>query len=173
MADTGRMRWTHFFLALLLLCPIAAEEQQTQPYFEVDQLNVGLGDFQSRAAKELSTPERALAFFERHAKDGEFREAAMVLNLNEVAPESQASEGPELARQLYEVMHRKSGFPYGRLPDRVDGQLPHAPGGDNALGGEPRGAFLLATLELDVGQFEIYLCRYRTPELENVWLFAP
>ena len=97
----------------------------------------------------------------------------MVLNLNEVAPESQASEGPELARQLYEVVHRKSGFPYGRLPDRVDGQLPHAPGGDNALGGEPRGAFLLATLELDVGQFEIYLCRYRTPELENVWLFAP
>jgi small-conductance mechanosensitive channel len=167
------MRWTHFFLTLLLLCPIAAEEQQTQPYFEVDQLNVGLSDFQSSAAKELSTPERALAFFERHAKDGRFREAAMVLNLNEVAQEQQASNGPELARQLYEVMHRKSGFPYGRLPDRVDGQLPHAPGGDNALGGEPRGAFLLATLELDIGQFEIYLCRYRTPELENVWLFAP
>ena len=173
MTDTGFMRWTHLILALLLLCPTFADEQETHHYFEVENLNTGIADFQARADKELSTPERSLSFFVRQARAGNFEEAALALNLNEIAPEDQQTEGPRLARQLYEVMHRKSGFPYGRLPDRVDGQLPHAPGGDNALGGEPRGAFLLATLELEIGQFEIYLCRYRTPELENVWLFAP
>ncbi|MCA9780568.1 MAG: mechanosensitive ion channel family protein [Candidatus Eremiobacteraeota bacterium] len=167
------MRWTSLILILLLLGPLLADEQEIHPYFEVEKINTGLSDFQSRASKELSTPERALSFFERQAKDGNFSDAAMALNLNEIAPENQTSKGPELARQLYEVMHRKTGFPYGRLPDRVDGQLPEAPGGENALGGRPRSAFLIATLELDVGQFEIYLCRYRTPELENVWLFAP
>lgn len=161
-----------FLLPLLIvLQPCLAQESDYRPapYVEVEQLNAGLADFDEVAKKNLSTPEKTLGYFVRQSKKHNFRAAAYALNLQDTDPK----KAPRLAKKLYELMDRQVGFPFESLPDRTDGEEPTTPTGSANLGGEPKKSFLLGTLSLDIGQFEIHLSRYRTPDLEGVWLFAP
>lgn len=160
-----------------LASPILAEEVaelKAERLFEVvDKLNEGLPGFHDIAARRLTTPERTLSFFVRESREGRFGQAAYALNLNELSPDEQAKLGAELARKLYLVMDRQTGFPFAGLPDRSDGERPPSPSADSAVGGEPRKAYLLASLPLEVGQFEVYLMRFRTQDSADIWLFAP
>ena len=122
---------------------------------------------------ELTTPEQALTYFVKNAKAGDYDKAAFVLNLGGLNPENQRSAGPDLARQLYLVMERKTGFPFGKLPDRVDGYVPPLPPQQTGTEDRYKQTFLLDTQDLEVGQFEIYLTRYSTDDIPSAWLFSP
>lgn len=160
-----------FFILWLLALPVLGDGLEEEPFVRVDHLNTGFPDFARVASAELDTPESTLGFFVRRCRAGEFEMAARALNLDRLDPNEQGERGPALARQLYLVMERKTGFPFDLLPDRSDGRTDLV--ASDKQGPRPRRAFLLGTLPLRVGQFEVYLVRYRTPELDSVWLFAP
>jgi small-conductance mechanosensitive channel len=168
-----------FLLLLLKVAFVQAQSLDSGPEenasrTEKKSINTGLPGFREVSLKSLTTPEQSLTYFVKKARQNEFGQAAYVLNLSHIAPENQLSHGAKLARKLYSVLGRKVGFPFDTLPDRRDGLTPAAPGsGSNSDSSNERRAFLLGTLPLEVGQFEVYLCRYSTEDSDSVWLFAP
>lgn len=161
------------FIALILTLSLASVHAMTagaqEAVFQTAALNTGLGPVPDRVDRK--TPRAAMASFLRAAKDGDWDAAAHVLNLNDVAKDRQATEGPKLARQLYEVINRKVVMDWSLLLDRPDALQPL--GGENkAQAGEPRRSLLLRDLPLDPVPAEIRLNRVQpTNASEPVWIF--
>lgn len=147
-------------------------DEETSNVRNSTHLNTGLPEFDQVAKSSLSTPEQALTYFVRQARKGRFEQAAHVLNLTHIAPDKQQAAGAELAQKLYLVMERKLGFSFDLLPDRVDGEVPEAPTSKGTESVTGRRSFLLGTLPLDIGEFEVHLTHFQS-DRSGAWLFAP
>ncbi len=154
-------------LLILCLAPRAAIAQE--PTFDAPPLNTGLGDPPPRIDRD--SPRAAMASFLRAANDGDWEAAAHVLELSELPPGQQATEGPRLAHDLYEVIERKAVLDWSVLLGRPDAL--QTQGGDTeAQAGEPRRSLLLRTLHLDIAPAEIRLNRILPEGAERpVWVF--
>jgi len=152
-------------VGILLPAPSTAQ----QAVFETSALNTGLAPVPDRIDRR--TPRAAMASFLRAARDGDWDAAAHVLDLNDIAPNRQAAQGPTLARQLYEVIDRKAVLDWSLLLDRPDAL--QTQGGDNAAqAGEPRRSLLMRDLPLDVVPAEIRLNRVKPADAtQAIWIF--
>ncbi|TJZ93087.1 mechanosensitive ion channel [Paracoccus gahaiensis] len=145
--------------------PLLAQDSS----FETPPLNTALGPAPERINRE--TPRAAMASFLRAADDEDWDAAAHVLDLGGLSPARQATEGPELAHDLYEIIERKVVLDWSALLDRPDGL--HTQGSDSdAMAGEPRRSLLLRDLSLDLVPAEIRLNRILAEGMdEPVWVF--
>lgn len=159
-------------LAFLMLPATAESTEPEQSIKLLEVLNEGLPEFSVVAQNSLVTPEQALSYFVKRCREKDYDAAAHVLNLNAIQPASQPQAGAELAARLYQVMKRQTGFPFGQLPDRADGYIPPPPSQSGKGEKRFKEAFLLGTLPLEVGDFEIYLTRCKTEDTQPVWVFA-
>ena len=167
----SRRRMASIFLILTLSIAfvIATSAKAQETTFETPALNTGLGPVPDRIDRK--TPRAAMASFLRAANDGDWDAAAHVLDLNDFDTELQATDGPSLARQLYEIIDRKAVLDWSLLLDRPDAL--QALGGENeAQEGEPRRSLLLRDLPLDPVPAEIRLNRVQPTNVSQpVWIF--
>ena len=138
--------------------------------FEVAELNAGLGAPPDRVDRR--TPRAAMASFIRAADDEDWAAAAHLLDLTDLPVDRQTTDGPALARQLYDVIDRKAVLDWSTLLDRPDAL--QATGGDaEAQAGEPRRSLLLRDLPLDPVPAAIRLNRLEPADTgDAVWVFS-
>ncbi|KKO49235.1 hypothetical protein VT06_08280 [Arsukibacterium sp. MJ3] len=137
--------------------------------FETAVLNTGLAPVPDRIDRR--TPRAAMASFLRAANDDDWDAAAHVLDLNDIAPQLQAQQGPKLARQLYEVIVRKIVLDWSLLLHRPDA-LQTLGGENEAQAGESRRSLLIKDLPLDLVPAEIRLNRIKPANAaQAVWIF--
>lgn len=159
--------------ALFMLCAVGifvpAPSTAQEAFFDTSALNTGLEPVPDRIDRR--TPRATMASFLRAASDGDWDAAAHVLDLNEIAAELQATQGPSLARQLYEVIDRKAVLDWSLLLDRPDAL--QTEGGENvAQAGEPRRSLLLRDLPLGLVPAEIRLNRVKPADAtQAIWIF--
>ncbi|MFC0199005.1 mechanosensitive ion channel family protein [Paracoccus rhizosphaerae] len=164
-------------LVLLLTLVITAlppahaqnEEQAAEAMFQAPPLNTGLGPAPDRIDRR--TPRAAMGSFLRAARDEDWSAAAHVLDLGELPPERQATDGPRLAKQLHDIIARKVVLDWSLLLDRPDGL--QTEGGDTAAkAGEPRRSLLLRDLALDPVPAAIRLNRIQPDgSVQPLWIF--
>ncbi|MBB3230134.1 mechanosensitive ion channel family protein [Halomonas stenophila] len=155
------------------LCMAQAQEEESEEseqWFSVDALNAGLGEVPGDV-KRL-TPRESIRSFQALAEEQNFTAAAHVLNLAELDEEERQRQGPELARQLAEVLRRGEWLNVSNLSGRQDAAI-EDPSGQHPLTGKPRRDIELASLTLDGEAYDIRLGRYRVDEEEPVWLVTP
>lgn len=171
-----RIRFRSWFvtLAISLLMGsippcIAAEQGSGGNWFEMDQLNSGLGEPPEDLAR--STPREAASEFFRLTSEQRFEAAAHVLDLSHLDEAEQARRGAELAHRLAEVLERTTVIDWRNLSDRSDALLE---GGtrDTPQAGESRRSLRLSELDLGRRPVEIRLNRVKEGEADAVWLFA-
>ncbi len=143
--------------------------QDLAPWFEVPELNAGLGD--APASVDRSTPRDTVESLLIASRSGRWQDAAHLLNLAEVPPERQAEVGPELARKLEELLARKVIIDWSEVLDRPDG-LDAEAADKLAMAGQPRKSILLWSLSLDGLPASIRLNRLKPPSGDPVWVFS-
>ncbi|MFQ6548881.1 mechanosensitive ion channel family protein [Aestuariibius sp. 2305UL40-4] len=153
-------------LTWLLLATAAAA---IEPTFEIDALNQGLGP--ASDTLDRSTPQAVMEELLDAAADGDFTEAAHLLNLNRLTPQDQAAQGPALAEQLYAVIDRKVVIDWQFLLERPDA-LDATASSDSATAGQIRRSLLLWILELDDRSVAIRLDRVQPAGGDPVWVFS-
>ncbi len=82
------------------------------------------------APADASTPRSALRTFIDAARDGDYARAAAQLDLQTIAEEKRASEGPRLARQLKFVLDQKLWIDWDQLSNEPEGNPADGPGRD-------------------------------------------
>ncbi|MGQ4878528.1 mechanosensitive ion channel family protein [Billgrantia sp. LNSP4103-1] len=147
-----------------------SDSEEREQWFEVDSLNEGL-DEPPDEVKRL-TPREAIRSFMELAEENDYAAAAHVLNLSDLDEAEQQQRGPELARQLVEVLRRGEWLNVSNLSGRQDAAI-EDPSGQHPLTGEPRRDIELATLEVEGDAYDIRLGRYREDDEEPVWLITP
>jgi small-conductance mechanosensitive channel len=182
MSMTRVLRKRSIFLLLAIVFSVgfaapwmqAAQAQQyNKAYYELDALNEGLPIISP--PPNLQTPQATLEYFVMAAAEKEFERAAAALNLNLIPVAEQTERAPELAAHLNYLLIRKSLINWGAVPDRPDGQIDPAPGGDNPLAGEPRRSIQLGAITVDGRDIEIRLQRVKvgsTSEANAIWVFS-
>lgn len=68
-----------------------------------------------------STPRSAVTAFLQACNRGDYAKAAQSLDLRRIPPQSQAQQGPELARKLEAVLNSESSFSVLKLSDKPEG----------------------------------------------------
>ena len=157
----------HASLAFLLVSFGAAQAQDT--VFEVETLNRGLA--QPVGDLDLSTPQSSMETFLFAVEDGNFADAAHVLNLNDLDPAVQATQGEALAEKLASVIDRKVVISWQQLLERPDSLNAQA-SSDNPMAGQARKSLLLAVLELDNRGVAVRLNRVKPEDGDAVWVFS-
>ncbi|GHA85576.1 hypothetical protein GCM10007159_03410 [Modicisalibacter luteus] len=175
MKTTGSwLLWLVVAVALTFssLCVAQSQgsESEDRQWFSVDSLNAGL-DEPPEAVKRL-TPREAIRSFLDLTEKGEFAAAAHVLNLSNLPPAEQQERGPQLARQLSEVLRRGEWLNISSLSGRQDAAI-EDPAGQHPQAGEPRRNIKLASLTAKGETYDIRLGRYRVGDEEPVWLVMP
>lgn len=157
------------FFAALSCLPLARAQDETAQWYTTDipQTRAGSDDGIDR-----STPRSALDGFLSLAAQNQFDKAAQVLNLAEIDSPSRSQAGPEIAQQLAAVIERSIWINWSSIPDRPDAMVESRAGND-PMAGLPRRDIELAALRLDGRDHEIRLARYKPPDGDPVWLFAP
>jgi small-conductance mechanosensitive channel len=157
-------------LSLVLIAPVQAQ-QYNQAYYELERLNEGLPLVVP--PPNLQTPQSTLEYFMAASAEEDFVRAAAALNLNLIPLEEQATRGPERARQLHYLLVRKSLLNWAALPDRPDGQLEPAPGGNAPLAGQPRRSINLGSITLAGRDLEMRLQRVKIDDAAPIWVVSP
>ncbi|MDZ7789240.1 MAG: mechanosensitive ion channel [Xanthomonadales bacterium] len=166
-------RYGFMRLALLLLLALpglaAAQSAPAERWFEVESLNPGLGE----APDDLdrSTPRQAVNQFLTLADRGEYETAAHLLNLSELPEDTQAEQGPALARRLVEVINRTMVIDWSELPARADALLERS-SSEVPQAGQARRSIEMSVLELDRAPAEVRINRLKPAESEAVWVFS-
>jgi small-conductance mechanosensitive channel len=146
------------------------EDEEREQWFSVDSLNAGLGEVPEEAKRQ--TPREAIRSFLALAEEKNFTAAAHMLNLSEFDEAEQEWRGPELARQLAEVLRRGEWLNVSNLSGRQDAAI-EDPSGQHPQTGQPRRDIELASLTLDGEAYDIRLGRYRVDDEDPVWLVTP
>ena len=102
---------------------------------------------------------------------GDWRAAAHALDLSLLPPSEQARRGPELARQLHEVIGRTMIVDWTDLSDRQDAVEVNT-SKDAPLAGAPRRNFRLALVDLSDRTVSIRIARLKPEGGEAQWLFS-
>ena len=151
---------------LLLVTPALA---QTDPYYEVDALNEGLGA--PPADLDRETPRAAMEDLFAFEAAGRWDAAAHLLDLGEIEPGDQAEQGPILARHLYTIIDRKVLLRWANLSDRPDA-IDETETSRAALAGQPRRSLHLGDLKLDGRIVSVRLNRLKPGDGDPVWVFS-
>ena len=161
--------WRVLLLIIALCLPLPQSVQAQDATYQSPPLNVGLGPVPDRIDRR--SPRAAMASFLQAADQGQWPAAAHVLDLSDIPEDQQAQKGPELARQLYDVIDRKAVLDWSMLNDRPDAL--QVQGGDTeAMAGNPRRSLLLRDLPVGLVPAEIRMNRL-DPEGSDtpVWVF--
>ncbi|MCG7600804.1 mechanosensitive ion channel family protein [Halomonas sp. McH1-25] len=145
-------------------------ESGQEPWFSVESLNEGLGEVPE--GLERGTPREAIRNFLELTEQNKYAAAAHVINLSGLPPEEQQERGPELARQLAEVLQRGEWLNVSSLSGRQDAAI-MSPTSQNPLAGKPRRNIQLASLTADGEAYDVRLGRYRVGDADPVWLIMP
>ncbi|WP_378941926.1 mechanosensitive ion channel family protein [Paracoccus sp. R86501] len=156
-------------LAITLCLPLLHPAHAQDATFETPELNAALGPVPDRIDRR--TPRAAMASFLQAAQDEEWTAAAHLLDLSDIPEDMQAQKGPELARQLYDVIDRKAVLDWSMLNDRPDAL--QVQGGDTeAMAGNPRRSLLLRDLSVGLVPAEIRMNRLEPPDSDTpIWMF--
>ncbi|MFB9866932.1 mechanosensitive ion channel family protein [Vreelandella sulfidaeris] len=172
--NSSWLAWVLLVLALTLSSLCAAQtqggESETNRWFSVDSLNTGLGDPPKEANRV--TPREAIRSFLDLTNQEKYEAASHVLNLSEFSEQEQREQGPELARQMAEILQRGEWLSVSDLPGREDAVIEN-PSGQNPRAGEPRRNIELSSLKANGETYDIRLGRYRVEDQEPVWLIMP
>jgi small-conductance mechanosensitive channel len=155
--------------ALFLALPSATVSQQSSdPVFERDALNAGLGAVPDRLDRD--TPRTALESFLGAAEAERWDAAAHVLDLTEIDRDRQSHLGPLLARQLHSVLERKVLVNWADVSDRPDG-MDERGSSDDPLAGEKRRSISLGVVEKGDRPVTVRLNRVAAGD-DPVWVFS-
>lgn len=162
-----RLVFSALLISLVLLGGAALAQSDGPNVFKVDALNPGLGTV---GDINRDTPQAAVESFLYFAEVGDFEAAAHLLNLARVDVGVQAQAGPELARQLADVIKRKVWIEWDALPDRPDG-LDVLAGSNDAMAGQSRRSLRVELINLDGRPIPIRIERVQAGESDPVWVF--
>jgi MscS family membrane protein len=109
-----------------------------------------------------TTPRSSVSTFLQACYQERYVAAARYLDLSEIPVKQRLAEGPELAKDLAELLDRDPQFEVGRLSDNPDG---------NSSEPRPRGRNLLVTLEINGSPISLELQRIAQNDT-NVWLVS-
>ena len=167
-----------FLAPVLLTCLVAgglpnqfARAQDSGPskyWFEVDEVNPGLGDPPRYLDRE--TPQATLESFLFEGADRNYAAAAHTLDLREIPENIRADVAPELARKLDVILKRRVWTDWDTLTDRPDGLFVGSK--DDSLSGEPRRSIRMAVIDLDGRPVPVRLNRIKPENGDAVWLFS-
>lgn len=146
------------------------DESENERWFAIDSLNTGLGDVPEEVGR--MSPREMVRSFLAFTESEDYATAAHMLNLNDIDPGEQQSQGAELARQLAEVLKRGEWLNASNMSGRQDAVI-EDPSGQNPLAGEPQRNIELAALKVDGQAYDVRLGRYRVGEEDPVWLVMP
>ena len=158
------------FALILVASPLAAQENAgTTSWYEVSELNPGLGE--APDGIDRTTPRSAIESFLYLGRHGEWQAAAHLLDLAGWPEDEQREVGPELAEKLFTVIDRKIVMNWYQLLDRPD-SLDARAASESAMAGEPRRSILLALVELDSRPVSLRLNRLQEEGNDPVWVFS-
>lgn len=164
------------FLMRLALCAAAvlsgtpsAAECDISRYHCAADLNPGLPA--PSATVDRETPRAALETLVFLARQGDWENAAHLIDLSAISAVEQGDVGTDLVQKLETIINRKAVIDWDRLIDRPDG-LDARSSSDEAMAGEPRKSLLLWTLELETHPAAIRLNRIKPDGGEPVWVFS-
>lgn len=146
------------------------DESENERWFAIDSLNTGLGDVPEEVGR--MSPREMVRSFLAFTESEDYATAAHMLNLNDIDPGEQQSQGAELARQLAEVLKRGEWLNASNMSGRQDAVI-EDPSGQNPLAGEPQRNIELAALTVEGQAYDVRLGRYRVGEEDPVWLVMP
>ncbi|WP_447555472.1 mechanosensitive ion channel family protein [Vreelandella sp. EE22] len=139
-------------------------------WFVQEEINAGLGETPEDLIRV--TPREAIRNFLSLTDEGNYQDAAHLLNLSNFDTDEQRERGEELAMQLSEVLKRGDWLTASNLPARQDAVI-ESTTGENPLAGKPRRDIELTTLDSGGETYDIRLGRYRVEGEEPVWLVMP
>ena len=162
-------------LALLAMPPLMAQATQDVPakaeplVYEVDSLApmAAPGD----VALQMDTPQSLLESFFDAAAAQDWARAAQALDRGNLAPGDASPPPPELARQLYALLHRSIALDWTALPDRPDALLANA-SDKQPQAGEARRNLVLGHLTLGERSIPLRVTRVQLPGGDPVWVFG-
>lgn len=155
---------------VLIASSLAAQENAgTTSWYEVGALNPGLGAVPDGI--DRTTPRSSIESFIHLGRNGEWLEAAHLLDLAGWPDGEQAEVGPGLAEQLFTVIDRKIVVNWYQLLDRPDA-LDARAASESAMAGEPRRSILLALVELENRPVSLRLNRLQPEGGDPVWVFS-
>lgn len=166
------MRMIVFLVALLALLGTAAPvgAQSSSPYaYTVDDPHAGLST--PDGPLNLDTPQALMETFLDAAQRGDWDRAAHTLDLSYLPPAEQAEQGPRLAQQLYQVVHRSTVIDWNALPDRPDG-LDAMSSSKDPMAGAARRNIVLTRMELANRTVSIRIARLAPAGGEPLWVFS-
>lgn len=155
-------------IAVILLC-FAAPANAADPYFEVEDLNAGLGD--APADLDRSTPQSTVEALLDTAIAKDFAAAAHLLDLSRIPAAEQPERGEALATKLHAVVERKVVIDWAALLERPD-SLDARATADSAVAGQVRRSLLLWILDMGDREVAIRLDRIKPADGDPVWVFA-
>lgn len=154
---------------VLTIAASAQESTADAPWFDVPELNTGLGDLPKGLERE--TPRDAMDNFLRLTSEGDDEAAAHILNLNSIPAAEQPKQGARLARMLAEVMQRRVIIDWTDLPGRRDGLNASLPE-NHPFAGKPRRSIEISELETNRRPVTIRLNRLKPANGDPVWVFS-
>lgn len=162
------------FAAVVTGVPLAAQEDDTALWYEIDAINPGLD-----AAPEeidLGSPRAALRSFVDLADAGDHNAAAHVLNLSQLPKDEQKALGATLAAKLASIIDRKLRIDWARVPAEPDARITtqSAEGQEKSLRQRDH---ILEEIEMDGRIHTIRLSRFAAEAAGDdaatpVWLFS-
>lgn len=163
--------WISVFAALSMWSAASAGEDEGPGLlaFKVSAINEGLPALESPL--RLDTPRAALESFLSAIDQREYTRAAHALNLSAIAPEEQASRGPDLAMKIAFLLRRHNLIDWADLPDQPDARV--LPDVQQSFGPYSRRMVELGEVDVDRRATPISLQRFHTEDSEAVWLFSP
>jgi len=147
-----------------------AIEEFAEPFYILSFLNDGLSSVDSL---NRQTPQATLEHFLVSARAEEYEQAMYALNLNLFPPGQQARKGPELAEKLHYLLRQRISIGWEKLPDRPDGQIDYAVGGNKPIAGQPRRSIPFGTVMLGEREITFRIQRVKVGNQSPVWVISP
>ncbi|WP_375689583.1 mechanosensitive ion channel family protein [Pseudooceanicola sp. LIPI14-2-Ac024] len=157
------------FCLLAALPRIAAAQDASAEWYEIDRLNPGLPSPSQQIFRD--TPQATMESFLALARAGQYADAAHLLDLGALPWADQEQAGPALAEMLETIMDRRVVVDWYSLPDVPDA-VEANPSADDPFGAKPRRSIRLWIVDLDNRPVSIRLNRVKPGETEPVWVFS-
>ena len=155
-------------LILMLVWALPGSAQQND-WFTTDDLNPGLSA--PPDVLDRRTPLAAMESFLYLTERGRYAEAAHLLDLTDLPPDSQTILGSRRAEELAVILERKVVIPWSSLSDRPDGWL-NGSSDDNATG-RVRRSIMIDQLETATHHVPLRINRVKPGEdADPVWVFS-
>ena len=156
-------------VGLLAYVVLTDDAKASEPWFETETLNAGLGAAPDRV--DRSTPRATLESLYRLASIDDWDAAAHLLDLSDITPSLQPETGPKLAAQLKSILDRKIVIDWSQIVDRPDA-LDVSESSRAATAGMVRRSLRLWEFDVGVVPTAIRMNRIKPEDGDPVWVFA-